>query len=396
MKKNKLIFYLDNYLFEIVRMNVFNSDKSINMDYFLLIDQDCFIHDYKIQFNQISIKTKTTASHKFTKKDDLAFIRRVEIINKLGLQHFFGSGTKEISYITNLKKINKLNQWVWNQNWIDITFQNMEYILNGYNAKGQGDGRGTFQTEVNKDAYPFGFLFQCLNVSKIIKRIYSNIDYSKKWIEFEQAQKYISFEEFVNKNKSIEKYLRKFKIMSHDYGWKELKKEFKNELNKKSNQFVIVENEVGKKRNEFKKNIENQYLSVLDNKQKLTQFLYKTYFNISENDCDSKYEKAHIKPVWLIKNEYIMSENKNLKILEQISDPNNFLPLPKTTHDLYDDNYFYWDIKGELVKIKNPKEHEINKFMKINDNKLNDAVRWYLNEYLEKVVNKYKKQIYKQ
>ena len=80
------------------------------------------------------------------------------------------------------------------------------------------------------------------------------------------------------------------------------------------------------------------------------------------------YEKAHIKPVYEIKNEYLKNSNK--EILRQISDPYNFLPLTPNIHTMYDKYKLYWDYKTGELKSTNDNEslnnNEFELFKQLN------------------------------
>ncbi|MBR3347857.1 MAG: hypothetical protein IKG36_00385, partial [Mycoplasmataceae bacterium] len=121
-----------------------------------------------------------------------------------------------------------------------------------------------------------------------------------------------------------------------------------------------------------------------ENNLEFGHFLYQQYFGIDSNEINDTFDRAHIKPVWLIKEQYLNSKTKDKKILEQIYDINNFLPLSKDVHYLYDSKFFYWNENGELKKIKEEfiETDEIKKFKKIKLEKL-ELVKKYLKEYIE-------------
>ncbi len=107
--------------------------------------------------------------------------------------------------------------------------------------------------------------------------------------------------------------------------------------------------------------------------------MFKQYFGIEE--APAKFEYAHIKPVFKIKEEFLNS-NYNESILDEISDPNNFLPLPENIHSYYDNYLLYWNEDGQLELISNDvRDKDIEEYKKINDEKVNQIRIYSGNKY---------------
>lgn len=385
MKKRKNKFNVQDYNFSLVKMNVYSGTNEIEneLTYFILIDEKNFIHDYKIQFNKLYIKTKTTKSHE--NNNSIKLQKRKQIIEVLGLKHEFGSGIKN-KILIDRKDLDKLNNYLLYDDWRDITFQNIEYVITGSNPSGQGKGIGTFWTKYKEEKFSFGFLFQCLNFSKQINKKYDleSISYKSVWKYFwENKEKIIDFDNWLLNNKTIERYLFNFKYRSKNGNWKKLFKELEEEIKEDKQEYWELISLIDKYRNKFTRNI-NYQKNNNENNLEFGHFLYQQYFGIDSNEINHTFDRAHIKPVWLIKKQYFNSKTKDKKILEQIYDTNNFLPLSKNIHNWYDSKFFYWNENGELKKIKEEfiETDEIKKFKKIKLEKL-ELVKKYLKEYIE-------------
>ena len=387
MKKRKNKFNVQDYNFSLVKMNVYSGSGTNEIEneltYFVLIDEKNFIHDYKIQFNKLYIKTKTTKSHE--NNNSIKLQKRKQIIEVLGLKHEFGSGIKN-KILIDRKDLDKLNNYLLYDDWRDITFQNIEYVITGSNPSGQGKGTGTFWTKYNEEEFSFGFLFQCLNFSKQINKKYDleSISYKSIWKYFwENKEKIIDFDNWLLNNKTIERYLFDFKYRSKNGNWKKLFKELEEEIKEDKQEYWELISLIDKYRNKFTRNI-NYQKNNNENNLEFGHFLYQQYFGIDSNEINHTFDRAHIKPVWLIKEQYLNSKTKDKKILEQIYDTNNFLPLSKNIHNWYDSKFFYWNENGELKKIKEEfiETDEIQKFKKIKLEKL-ELVKKYLKEYIE-------------
>ena len=396
MKKRKNKFNVQDYNFSLVKMNVYSGTNEIEneLTYFILIDEKNFIHDYKIQFNKLYIKTKTTKSHE--NNNSIKLQKRKQIIEVLGLKHEFGDGTKN-KILIDRKDLDKLNNYLLYDDWRDITFQNIEYVITGSNPSGQGKGIGTFWTKYKKykeEKFSFGFLFQCLNFSKQINKKYDleSISYKSIWKYFwENKEKIIDFQNWLLNNPIIEKYLFDFKYCSKNGNWTKLTKELISKLNEDKQEYWELISLIDKYRNKFIQKINKINYQQDKNKNNLEfgHFLYQQYFGIDSNKINHTFDRAHIKPVWLIKEQYLNSKTKDKKILEQIYDTNNFLPLSKNIHNWYDSKFFYWNENGELKKIKEEfiETDEIKKFKKIKLEKL-ELVKKYLKEYIEYIKKK--------
>lgn len=368
MKKE--LFNINNFKFRIIKMDVYNASQSIEMEYSLLVDDFNFIHDYKIFFKKLEVRNITTKSHEITKRNSDALHYRKIFLNDLGLEHLFQDKDKHNKrkniYLFNYSDILKsnLNTERCLINYRKLTFQNINYILSGSNATGEGKGKGTFYTSYKSNNINFGFFLQCLNVSKDIDKRFENIDYSSAW----EKSPTISFSRWLDNSEEIRRLFIDFKINKNE--WKNIKKEFKENYRKKRYDFISLENEINKLRREQKERVKRTYGIVKLN------MLQKNFFNLKI--LDDKVVYAHIKPVWKIKEEYM--NNKDKKILGEISDINNFLPLPSDIHDMYDNYMFYWNVDGKIINISCQNLDRLKKYCITNNHKLQE-IFYYLNEY---------------
>lgn len=367
----------NKFKFKVVKMDVFNKckDESENrITYDLLTVDDVIIVDYKIKFHQINIKDCTTKSHENSKRLDLQY--RLHILSKLGIKHEFKQQGKKSYCFKDPDKIKAVNDYLESDDaGSKLTFQQIEYILTGSNPSGQGkSGRGYLYTMYNGKPIPFGLFLKSVNQCKHFQ------NYAKKHFDihdfsglYEMAEQ-VSFQDWIDQNGRLEKYVKKFH--DHSEQWKTIRDNFVKEYQHVIASFYQLESQVNKYRSEQKKWIQEQYSE--------NATLYHAYFNITNINED--YEVAHIKPVWLIKEEY--SLGKDPEILNQIRDVNNFLPLPSNIHRSYDRKQFYWTQDGCIKKlITNKLPNNIDEFKQINPEMLN-KISYFINEYKIKIIDK--------
>lgn len=367
----------NKFKFKVVKMDVFNKckDESENrITYDLLTVDDVIIVDYKIKFHQINIKDCTTKSHENSKRLDLQY--RLHILSKLGIKHEFKQQGKKSYCFKDPDKIKAVNDYLESDDaGSKLTFQQIEYILTGSNPSGQGkSGRGYLYTMYNGKHIPFGLFLKSVNQCKHFQ------NYAKKHFDihdfsglYEMAEQ-VSFQDWIDQNGRLEKYVKKFH--DHSKQWKTIRDNFVKEYQHVIASFYQLESQVNKYRSEQKKWIQEQYSE--------NATLYHAYFNITNINED--YEVAHIKPVWLIKEEY--SLGKDPEILNQIRDVNNFLPLPSNIHRSYDRKQFYWTQDGCIKKlITNKLPNNIDEFKQINPEMLN-KISYFINEYKIKIIDK--------
>lgn len=382
---------LEDFNFKIIEMNAFTKNEKTKLKYYLLVDQDNFIHDFKIEFELLEINTFTTKSHK--NHDTNKIKLRIKIIESyLLLKHKFkdeDNFKKRIAYSNISKdKIEELNKKIWNDDMRQITFQDVEYLLTGSNPSGQGNGKGYLNTSFENDVVPFGFFLQVLNIKKQIDKQYgkSKNQYEVLWKEFwhnQKQDKKISFDKWLNENEILRKYLKSFKYSSSN--WKNLFDKFKKELNENKQKWFDLNSKIIKLRKNqkeaFKKFFESNSLKN-DNKT-INQFAYEYFWSINHNKSSSRFQYAHIKPVKYIREQYKQTQND--KILDEINDINNFLPLPSDIHELYDKFYFYWEKNGKIQNLKEISKDDLKrmqKFSQINKNIL-ETRKKYLDDYLK-------------
>lgn len=367
----------NKFRFKVVKMDVFNKckDESENrITYYLLTVDDVIIVDYKIIFHQINIKDCTTKSHENSKRLDLQY--RLHILSKLGIKHEFKQQGKKSYFFKDSHNVKAVNDYLACKDvGFELTFQQIEYILTGSNPCGQGkSSRGYLYTMYNSKAIPFGLFLksvnQCKNFQNYAKTNFDIHDFSGLYEMVEQ----VSFQDWIDHNGHLEKYVKKFH--DHSEQWKTIRDDLVKEYQYVITSFYQLERKVNKYRSEQKRWIQEQYSE--------NATLYHAYFNITNIHED--YEVAHIKPVWLIKEEYSLA--KDPEILNQIRDVNNFLPLPSNIHWSYDRKQFYWTQDGCIKKlITNKLPNNIDEFKQINPEMLN-KISYFINEYKIKIIDK--------
>lgn len=379
-------------------MSVFTKDNKNKIKYEFLIVDDSAIIDYNVYFEKISIKTITTKSHskydiknlKKSKKTDLIQLRKT-IINELGFEHKYADENKCYNKPEIINSDSEFLQWVnelfnkYNCNFNVMTFQDIEYVLTGSNASGQGlSKKGYLNVFYNNEIVPFGIFLQGLNYVKEFKKSQYlnkqdrhkenfNIGNIKDLYENYNIPEY-SFDNWLNENLNLKRYFDQ--LLDKNIKWEIVKKMMEKELSNVVHKFANIQRLIIKHRQKLIDRVNKEF-----NKENKTY--YSVYFNIPNKHTD--FEIAHIKPVSLIKKEYM--ENQDENIINQISSLDNFLPLPPTVHSEYDKHYFYWNENGELIEINSNKitMDEINKFRYINLRILNDARRNFLHEYYKKL-----------
>lgn len=360
-------FNLTNYEFRIVKMEVFNESykqKQNELTYYLLVDADNFIHDYKFKCNKLFITPQTTKSHE-KKSMPPKLLMRCEMIKLLNLKHTF-SAQKEAREISDKNLLENLNKWILCEDWKHITFQTIEYLIKGCNSTGQGNANGYFKTHYHGIAYCFGFFFQRLNISKKIKMKYSDVSYKQIWNEYFNNKNVteINFEKWMEQNK-LSHFFKQYIVNSKN--WKTINKELDTHLNLLEQDFMQLEDKITELRNRYRTDIKKRF--------KKCGNIINHFFELADT---TNCEYAHIKPVYQIRNEYL--KDKHQEILNQIADSNNFLPLSPNVHKLYDKKYFYWTSDGELNNIKEYKHKDVVGFDKIRPEVITD-IQKYLNDY---------------
>lgn len=373
--ENKIQGFLDRFNFKKVEMNVFSKEKNgenNRITYYLLVVDEVIIVDYKIKFKQISIKDKTTKSHE--KRKDPVIDYRKDILKKLGIKHEFAEGNKESIFINDHNKINEINKYIASRDFAsDVTFKNIEYILCGYNPRGEGkSGRGYFNIKYDNQEVSFNLFLKSINQCKEFRKEYNIYDFEE--IYNNNLIETIEFQTWINNNSLLKNYWNKFK--KYHENWKTIRSDFEKKCKKLTKSFYRVDNEIRKFRNEQKREIKK----ILNQNEST----YLQYFDISNIKEDFEY--AHIKPVWLIKKEYLLTNDSNK--LDEIKDINNFLPLPANIHQSYDKKQFYWTHNGTIKKLINNKlPNNIDDFSKINSEILK-KISHFIDEYERKIILK--------
>ncbi|WP_033159936.1 MAG4270 family putative restriction endonuclease [Mycoplasmoides alvi] len=339
---------VNDFQFKQVEVHLTSTSKksTTKIVYKLLIDEENFIHDYKISFDELEICRDTTERHENSKKNSKALEYRKKILEFLKIDHRFNGKNKEYIQIdkTSLKN---LNEYISDFNWgFDITFQNVIYIITGSNPPGEGRNKSFFVwKDKDKNEFKMGFLLKLLRLDAKFKQ---SLSYESVWKD--DSLEKIPFEKWIeNKllsNNTIKYYLNLFTKDSKD--WEKHFNEFTCNINNFSKIYKKTHDEIGKLRAKFKENVRKEY-----NKLKEEEFC----INFFQPGRNLKWDFAHIKPVHRIKQEYFQSKSKDKKKLNEICDPKNFLPLPINIHKMFDNKEICWDRTGKLKIIKNDKNY---------------------------------------
>lgn len=379
---------LNNFEFKIVEMEVFsdsNGNENNLANYYLLIADNLVIVDYKIIFKQIAIKDKTTLSHEKNKHKSNSLKFRKDILEILEVPHKFEDGNKEIHFFNSPKYsdvIKLVNEYIFSSEFSQkITFQNIEYILNGSNPSGQGQtGKGFLKIRYQNENVPFGIFLRSLNKVKVFHnycRKNFNFNNFEELYNDNSIQK-LSFEEWLS-NSTLKKYFNDLK--KYHWNWDVIVENIDKGIIGVVKKFNDINKKIINLRQKQKRNFESWFRKRFNTFN--NQEIYKYYFGV--NEVVENFDYAHIKPVYLIRQQYI---NKNKEdILQEISDINNFLPLPPSIHSCFDSKKIHWENNGKLITKSKNLPNDINYFSQISKIALND-IKKYLIEYNTKVFNK--------
>lgn len=328
----------------------------------LLIDETNHICDYRVIWKKFFITKYTTATH-FKNSSLPRFAFRNKLLKSLGLDHLQNpvhSKRKEYMQIKSNDQINKINSLFWEQ-WIGQTIPNIAYVLTGSNTAGEDNPKhAEFWTTLEKyqnKKFAIGMFFGSITYKKIAKYL-TNETYINIWKDFKQKKsKYISinFEQWLlsDENSTYKLYFEEFNRKSHPTTeWKNLKKSLEKDflLSFKSTTFLCdkVSTTVQHNRNKIREIISKKYGD-------LRNFMSK-FWNHNFNNERDEIELAHIKSVYKCKNEAckIAIDDQNFnranKILNQIKDENNIIPLKHWYHRQFDMHKIYWEANG-IIKI---------------------------------------------
>ncbi len=378
--KKKLDFDPKEFDFKVVKLDAYSGDylrPNNKLTFYILVDEQNFVHDFKVVFHKAQITRFTTPAHKQHKQTRLEY--RKQILAILAIEHSLEEQNGRKPYIDlSALQLEKLNKFIYNTPMHEITFRNVEYLLIGSNPSGQGHGKGMLKTRYQDEEYLYGFFFQVLQQSKKIKSYYDNVDYQDIWKELFNNDNYdskcIMFDKWINSDSLLRNKFIDFKLAPRN--WEAIKKEFENQMKSRITKWNNIISIINKQRSIYRKGIED-ILSAYHSEYPKTE-LSKEYFDLNTNT--SVIEFAHIKPVYAIKEEYLKTSDTT--VLDQISDCNNFLPLTPNIHTLYDKNYFYWNEDGNITLLKDINESELLGYTKIKPNRLNKVIK-YIKDYIK-------------
>ena len=378
-----------------VILNVQSKDKKIEIKYELLIVDDSIIIHYRLFFKSLFLKHITTRSHqnpKYSKnKNSMSILDlRKNILNICGIEHQFGETkivrNKPKHEVNDIALLRKISNYFNSHNCCNIvTFRGIEYIINGYNPVGLPKKNTSFiYIDYENKLEPYGIFLESLNNTKHFSKSKYLINEPKNekffigknfdWLYEYTENHSIDFVDWLNNFTNLKGYYDD--LISKTQDWKQIVESIKSEVKKIKMKYLKLEKTIDEERKRFVQSIKAE--------KKSNSHFYNIYFDIKNKEND--FENAHIKPVYLIKKEYLNTGDENK--ISEISDVNNFLPLPPTVHSEYDKHYFYWNQNGELIEINSNKItiDEVDKFRRINPSILNKQRRNFLYEYYKKVI----------
>ncbi|MDE7221968.1 MAG: hypothetical protein K2N40_01710, partial [Ureaplasma sp.] len=262
--------FLSEYNPQVVSMDVFSKDELNKITYTLLVVNNSFIIDYKIEFKSFSIKPETTLSHEKTKKENHSFLLREQLIEDiLDLKHEFVSpenyNKRKMPNTFNdqifLNKVNNFLNDPKNELW-KITFQNISYILSGSNPTGEGNGKGELVTRYLNSTVPFGLFLGTLNLSKKFRKQYcednkinqSNLTYliSEVYKSLENDG-ILKLDDFLKFNPELNSFFKEF--IENPKDWQNIRKRMKNLFEPQNKKFFNINRKIIQLRNDFIKKI---------------------------------------------------------------------------------------------------------------------------------------------
>lgn len=352
-------------------------------DVILLVDKYNWIHDYKIKWRQLSLTEFTTASHFNKINNSFRFKFREKILRASGLENIPNPNSRiKKTYVNlSLDQIQKVNS-LFDREWRSQSFSNIDYVITGSNAAGQGihNKSSFYLKQDNSQKFNIGFLFQSLRLTFNKNELQSN--------EFEQIWKnYMNnswtftqykFDEWLNNNHELKKDFLFFNRDLKEEEHKKKIKEIKNRYCPQKEKYEVVYNTIWK----YRQNLLND---INKNKKKFVIDFWNKQFT---DNFIKLIEFAHIKPVSKIKDECI-SQKFNKDILRQIKDKNNILPLNPDTHTLFDKKEICWNSSGDLFFIHdNTNNVEILDDLKKIPSETLFKIKKYLDWYLINICHK--------
>lgn len=311
-------------------------------DVILLVDEYNWIHDYKIKWKKLSLTTYTTASHFDKINDSFKFKFREKILIASGLKNIPNPNPRIKKEYVNLSldQIKKINS-LFDMKWKNQSFSNIDYVITGSNAAGQGiHSKSSFYLKQdNGQKFNIGFLFQSLRLTINMNELQSN-EFEQIWKNYmnnSAAFKQYKFNEWLNNDHNLKEdflfFNKDLKEEEHKNKIKQIKKRYCPQRKK----YEDVYNTIWR----YRHNLLND---INKNKKKFVIDFWCKQFT---DDFIKLIEFAHIKPVNKIKEECI-SQKFNKDILLQVKDKDNILPLNPDTHTLFDKHEIYWDLNGNL------------------------------------------------
>lgn len=364
------------YAFVELKLFFKHKNKESCCDVILLVDEYNWIHDYKVYWGTLTLTQYTTAAHFKNNSNSFKFNFRTKLLQIIGLENRAWNKPRICKPYIDLTQdqIIKVNQ-LFNNEWKNQTFSNIDYVITGSNASGQGDpSRSSFywktKSGFNKT---IGFLFQALRLKFKKSELQIN-EINNIWHNYNNKTniyKHYSFDMWLNNCHDLKMYFEYF-------NQKLTPRQQRKKINEIKNRYCPI-----RARYENICNLIIKYRSNLYNKLEKEREIFIKNFWQEDFDKESiqTIEFAHIKPVCEIKRECIQNEfNEN--ILNDVKSINNILPLDPNTHTFFDKHMIYWNLDGDLCfLIKNNCITIQNKFKKIPPNTLLHVYKfllWYI------------------
>lgn len=325
----------------------------------IVSNQDGIIYDWNIFFTEVYIDAATTPSW-FNKKTT-TFKRRAQLFALLGIVQIPRRDRyhNEIIKLNN-EQINILNKYLNNREQYNSTLKNIIGILKGNNPGGEAAKPKSAEMVIDADeSYKnFVILLDDLTVSN-----------KGNFSLYKIGAKKITLQDYVLLNENIESSFNYMQQNKGNIDFSIYLQSIKVYVAKYRRDINSIEQIISKARSKYMSNVD-----------KIDPSDYA--FDVKKGE----FQRAHIVPVWFIKDkilECIQSGRKYLEFIEMIYDRDNFLPLPWPIHSKYDSGELTYDENGEINLITigalSVKEYEyFDRYKKIKGSWMNEQRKQYL------------------
>lgn len=336
----------------------------------LLVDESDLIHDFKFKMDEIVIDKYTTDSwfNPENKSKYKQLCLRNELFKKINIGTSERRPSKKSHMLIPLSpmQVDETNAFA-NEN-MD-TIKSLIWLLKGNSPS--GENKAPSQAEMVTSVNGKLFLFALFTKSLVIDqkhRIMKTHEINEGW----KTSEVLSFEEWLNSNEWIKSQAETKQEAQSKEEYYQFRENSKQYLDKYIQKIYSLDEVIRQYRNAFSKNIDDEYLKP--------QRMPINFVSRGE------IEYAHIKPVEQIRAEAIelVKMSKGIeKLMHEISDTNNFVPLQPTLHTLFDSGEFTFESGGEVKFFNKNGEYfktAYGKYLEIDKKWWTTERNKYLNE----------------